>query len=279
MSGTQTQPREYISSQALKGDEPQIRCGNCQHLFTADQWQPRLRCPNCDVLGYPDRAGLNLLPLGWTCQHCSAHNSGSTNFCLNCATGLASHCVTCDAPVYSAACTNCGTHQAHALKITTIEADRKPWVAKQRTQFRSERLNSENVPSAAFNPNYGVAGWRSLTQPQPTLELEEGEVSPAVVSPPRTTLVVRNTIKWGARSLAVIGISAVAVAYLNRILTELVGVTLLDPVISTIESGLVGAITSVDTTIAYASLMLLVGAALIPVFVVLSRQIARRIIP
>lgn len=282
MSDQMTSPKEYISSKALKDNDPRIRCTNCQHLFSAQQWQPRLRCPNCDVLGYPDRAGLNLLPLGWECETCHAQNSGMHNFCTTCASGLTSRCVQCEAPVYSAACTRCGTHQAHALRINHIEADRSAWVNQLRTQFRSDRIRSENLPAAQFNPSYGVAGWRSLAE---AAEVEEEPEERPVRASPRQ-LAVRNVIKWSVRSIALAGIGFVGLAYLDRLLFEMLDVSLLSPflaeqeqLIISVASDFLTSVSNVDPALAYASLMLLVGAALIPLFVVLSRQISKRIIP
>ncbi len=290
MSDAQTKPRdEYISSLALKESDPQIKCTNCQHLFSEERWQPRLRCPNCDVLGYPDRAGLNLLPLQWECPSCQAENRGTTNFCRNCSTGLATRCVSCEAPIYSVACTHCGTHQAQALTISRVEADRQPWVTKQRMAFRSERLQSENLPAAAFDPNYGVSGWRSLSTAVEEVQQTDTPVEANLLTTATASsrqLAIQQAIRWGLRSIAIVGISMVVLLYIDQLLLEMFNFTLITPLIVAQAETVSGffdnvliAMTSLDSSLAFASLMVLAFAALLPVFWVLSKNIARRIIP
>ncbi len=132
------------------GRAPALICAHCGHQFEAATWQPRLRCPQCHTLGYPDRAGRYLLPVGWECAACGAANDGLANFCTHCGAGLASRCLRCETPVYSAVCPACGTHQARAQHLEAAAARRE----------KAALLPGERPPDSP-----AVAGWRPLARP------------------------------------------------------------------------------------------------------------------
>ncbi len=114
-----------VSSARRSARAPGLTCTHCGHTFAAVAWQPLLRCPRCHTPGYIDHAGRYLLPTGWECASCGAANDGLANFCTTCGTGLASRCLRCGAPVYSAVCHTCGTHQARARHLEAAAARRE----------------------------------------------------------------------------------------------------------------------------------------------------------
>jgi hypothetical protein len=122
-------------------NSPTLSCAHCGETFDAPPW-PRIRCPYCGVLGYPDRAGLNLLPLSWECQACGAVNDGTTNFCLNCGAGLTSRCLRCEGPVYTVVCERCGAHQDRLLRYMAAEMHRATWVPLIRAHAQEQRARS-----------------------------------------------------------------------------------------------------------------------------------------
>ena len=67
-----------------------LLCLACADPFEAPINRPRLRCPSCSAIGYPDKAGRNLVSVGWECLQCGAWNTGRTNFCMQCSAGLTS---------------------------------------------------------------------------------------------------------------------------------------------------------------------------------------------
>ncbi|MBN1313378.1 MAG: zinc ribbon domain-containing protein [Anaerolineae bacterium] len=115
------------------------------------RWQPRLRCPHCRMLGYPDRAMNNLLPLGWECPACGAENAVTTNFCVSCGAGLASRCLRCEHPVYTAICPHCGAHQAAMLRYHTAHERRITWDPIVRAYIQEQQIEERaaQTPSAA----------------------------------------------------------------------------------------------------------------------------------
>jgi len=108
-----------MNSEALDGEvaKTALTCTGCGGRLEAAPARPLVRCAVCGALGYPDRAGQYLTALAWTCTACGGWNDGAHNFCLGCGAGLASRCVRCGAPVYSAFCTACGAHQARAQRF------------------------------------------------------------------------------------------------------------------------------------------------------------------
>jgi hypothetical protein len=129
---------------------PTLTCAHCGETFDAPPW-PRIRCPYCGVLGYPDRAGLNLLPLSWECRVCGTVNDGTTNFCLNCGAGLTSRCLRCEGPVYTVVCERCGAHQDRLLRYMAAEMHRATWVPLIRAHAQEQRARpiTHEVPPGA----------------------------------------------------------------------------------------------------------------------------------
>src|SRR5574341_16653 len=113
-----------------------VECGFRLESPTNWMW---LRCPSCGTLGYPDRARQHLLSLDWNCLSCGAHNSGLVNFCTNCGTGLASRCLRCEAPIYTAVCPHCGSHQERLLRLQRVEEQRATWTPILLTQLEESR--------------------------------------------------------------------------------------------------------------------------------------------
>jgi hypothetical protein len=87
--------------------------------------------------------------VGWDCLNCGTRNSGTTNFCLECGTGLASRCLKCEFPVYTSICHRCGSHQEALLRLRSIEADRAEWVPIQRSYLDAERRIMEQQQAKA----------------------------------------------------------------------------------------------------------------------------------
>jgi hypothetical protein len=112
-----------------------------------------MRCPACGGLGYPDRAKQNLITLSWTCASCGTANDGQYNFCLECGAGLASRCLRCEAPVYSAICLKCGTHQARAERF---EAEQR--YRRDSTEPRPLTPQEQAARASVERPS----GWREL---------------------------------------------------------------------------------------------------------------------
>lgn len=139
-----------------------LTCVSCGCVFEPPQWQPRLRCPQCEVLGYPDRAGRNLLPLDWECQSCGATNDARFNFCLNCGAGLATRCLHCEHPVYTAVCDHCGAAQSRVAHLEATENQRQTWVPELRQRILQQRLQAEVAAHQIHNPSYGVSEWRAI---------------------------------------------------------------------------------------------------------------------
>ncbi len=135
------------------------RCGGGTQVLA---WQPRLRCPHCGVLGYSDRAGLNLLPLAWDCPTCGASNNGMTNFCLACGAGLSSRCLRCETPVYSVLCPYCSAHQARQMHMRTVESQRATWVPLIQAHIQEQRSQQAQATVNSQRATYGVAGWREI---------------------------------------------------------------------------------------------------------------------
>ncbi len=120
-------------------DSQLITCVECGSRLAAPARWMWLRCPACGSLGYPDRSGRNLLSVDWDCLACGAHNSGLTNFCLECGAGLSSRCLRCEAPVYTAICSQCGSHQERLLRLQSVEAERAAWTPILLTQVEQSR--------------------------------------------------------------------------------------------------------------------------------------------
>jgi len=127
---------------------PVLICAHCGGGFGMWLWQPRLRCPHCRMLGYPDRAMHNLLPLGWECPACGAENAVATNFCVSCGTGLTSRCLRCESPVYTAICLNCGAHQATLLRYQTAHAQRITWEPIIRARIQEQQLEEQEAQAS-----------------------------------------------------------------------------------------------------------------------------------
>lgn len=118
----------------------QLICVECgARLEAAPRWGWQ-RCPNCGAVGYADRAGQHLLSISWTCPSCSTRNSGLANFCIACGAGLATRCLRCEAPIYTAICPNCGSHQERLLRLQNVEADRAAWQPILQTFVQQSRL-------------------------------------------------------------------------------------------------------------------------------------------
>lgn len=121
-----------------------------------------MRCPQCEILGYPDRAGRNLLPLDWECQSCGALNDARFNFCLSCGKGLATRCVHCEQPVYTAVCDHCGTAQSRVTHLEAAETQRQAWVPELRQRIQQHRLREDVAAHQVHDPTYGVTEWRAI---------------------------------------------------------------------------------------------------------------------
>ncbi len=125
------------------GAPPVLICARCGGGFSVWLWQPRLRCPHCRMLGYPDRAMHNLLPLGWDCPNCGAANAASTNFCVTCGTGLTSRCLRCERPIYTAICPHCGAHQAAMLRYQIAQTRRVIWEPIVRARIQEQQVKEQ----------------------------------------------------------------------------------------------------------------------------------------
>src|SRR5687768_11430523 len=108
MEGTSDDPIDMHSAAFDSGDGAgsmhRLMCLACAEPFDAPIHKPRLRCPSCSAIGYPDKAGRNMVTVGWECFQCGAWNTGRTNFCMECSAGLTSRCLKCEAPVYTSVC-------------------------------------------------------------------------------------------------------------------------------------------------------------------------------
>lgn len=133
-------------------------------MFEPPAWQPRLRCPHCGTLGYPDRSGHNLLSLAWECPACGATNDGSASFCLACGVGLASRCLRCERPIYTAVCLHCGAHQARLSRLQSIDEAREMWSPVLRQYVEQARTREEIETTHRYDPSYGVREWRTIDQ-------------------------------------------------------------------------------------------------------------------
>lgn len=138
-----------------------ITCAQCGKPFDVDVQLPRMRCPHCRALGYPDRAGVNLLSLNWDCPACGETNDGLTNFCLFCGTGLTSRCLSCESPVYSAVCSRCGAHQARLLRYQMVEKKRAIWVPITQAHIQKQIAQRQQV-EAGYHPDDLVTEWRDI---------------------------------------------------------------------------------------------------------------------
>lgn len=142
--------RQVDTAQEAIGIEtpPMLICARCGGGFSMWQWQPRLRCPHCRMLGYPDRAMHNLLPLGWDCPNCGADNPASINFCVTCGTGLTSRCLRCESPIYTAICPHCGAHQAAMLRYQIAQTRRVIWEPIVRARIQEQQVQEQAAQSA-----------------------------------------------------------------------------------------------------------------------------------
>lgn len=131
---------------------PVLICARCGGGFSMWLWQPRLRCPHCRMLGYPDRAMHNLLPLGWDCPTCGAANAASTNFCVTCGTGLTSRCLRCEKPIYTAICPHCGAHQASMLRYQIAQTRRVLWEPIVRARIQEQQVQEQIAQTAPALP-------------------------------------------------------------------------------------------------------------------------------
>lgn len=114
------------------------------------------------MLGYPDRAGRNLLPLDWECRSCGSINDARYNFCLTCGSGLATRCLRCEHPVHTAVCDHCGAAQSRVAHLEATENQRQTWVPELRQRIQQERLRAELAAHQIHDPSYGVAEWRAI---------------------------------------------------------------------------------------------------------------------
>jgi len=128
-----------LRPQVALGGSFSLTCRSCGGQLEMPFWQPQARCPHCQTLGYPDRARLNLLPLGWDCPSCGASNDGLHNFCTTCGAGLASRCQRCESPVYGATCLQCGEHQARPRLLRKGQSERIEWLPIQRERIEKQR--------------------------------------------------------------------------------------------------------------------------------------------
>ena len=153
-----------------------LTCSNCGGVFEVAVWQPRLCCPHCGMIGYPDRAGFNLLSAGWECPSCGAPNNGMLPFCIACGAGLASRCLRCEAPVYSAMCPHCGAHQARLRRLQLTMSQRDSWRPVLIARLSQEQAHREGQPF--HDPSYGVAGWQAIDQraPEPAAQTDLGRL-------------------------------------------------------------------------------------------------------
>jgi hypothetical protein len=154
---------EYVDtslSESVSQTSTPLTCVHCGSSFKAPAW-PRVRCPQCGMLGHPDRAGLNLLPLGWECQTCHTMNDGTTNFCLSCGAGLASRCLRCESPVYKSICDRCGAHQERLQQYMAAETRRATWTPLLRAHIQQQRaqMQAEEMHQAATEV---IREWRQI---------------------------------------------------------------------------------------------------------------------
>lgn len=127
----------------MASDTRILRCLNCNFHIQTHPTHPRVRCPECDVIGYPDRAGRNLVPIAWECLKCGTRNDGMRNFCLECGAGLATKCLKCEAPVYTAICLHCGSHQDALVRLRAAQSERENWVPLQRAYIDAEQATPQ----------------------------------------------------------------------------------------------------------------------------------------
>ncbi len=173
---------------AIDGQPGLLTCVHCGGTFEMPAWQPRLRCPHCWTLGYPDRAGRNLLPLEWECAACGATNDGSTNFCMACGAGLASRCLRCEGPVYSSVCDHCGAHQPRLMRLKHIEAEREEWTPILRENIEQQQAREELEAHRRYDPTYGVREWRRIDRQMKAAAHERSE-----------RYAVRRRSFWGSK--------------------------------------------------------------------------------
>lgn len=196
-------------------------CVRCGESFEAPDW-PRLHCPHCHVLGYPDRAGTHLLPLGWECPACGSYNDGQTNFCLVCGAGLASRCLRCEAPVYRAICDHCGAHQERLLQYMSAETRRATWVPIIRAQIQAQRARMEpsHLRPLSRTPEL-VREWRAL--PGISTPEERTQTSAQQSTAPAGSLKSRprRRIGWGVLWI-VLGVTLLIASNWQAIITWLI---------------------------------------------------------
>src|SRR5687768_11308788 len=78
---TDTGAHQHMSDNWQSTYTSRLHCVACGSHFEASTQQPRVRCPDCDTVGYPDRAGRNLVSTDWDCLDCGTRNPEITNFC------------------------------------------------------------------------------------------------------------------------------------------------------------------------------------------------------
>jgi hypothetical protein len=172
---TDTDSHTQRSADWQSGYISTLLCIACGSQFEASVQQPRLRCPFCETVGYPDRAGRNLVSTAWECLECGANNPETTNFCLECSAGLTSRCLRCESPVYTSICHNCGSQQDKLLRMQTIAQERAEWMPLQRSVLDAEQRKLESE-QAKLEKKQSRARMQSRPEaepsPPPLLEAE-----------------------------------------------------------------------------------------------------------
>ncbi|NDJ52324.1 MAG: zinc ribbon domain-containing protein, partial [Chloroflexi bacterium] len=221
----------------------------------------RMRCPHCDTLGFPDDTLRNLLPLGWTCQTCGEPNEGLTTFCTACGTGLPSRCLRCESAVATTVCLSCGTHQERYMRFQQAHERRQIW-----TPLLPEAQTAKQIAD----------------QPAALADNSQQTALPALVAPNRFAIAA-GFVALTIGILALIGvlepsILAGAASELSRIGTW-VGTELL-PGLSAVFNGLVsntGDLTQNDPEYALLFVVVVFGAALLPLLLFVLRQLLGRL--
>jgi hypothetical protein len=149
-----------------------LLCVACGSRFEASPQQPRVRCPICGTVGYPDRAGRNLVSTAWECLACGTRNPETTNFCLECSAGLASRCLRCEFPVYTSICHRCGSPQDKLLRMYVIEQERAEWMPIQRSVLDAEQRNLDKTLAKQADRERKMNRREADSLPQTALEAE-----------------------------------------------------------------------------------------------------------
>jgi hypothetical protein len=273
----------------------EVHCMACDHTFAASLWQPRMCCPHCEVVGYPDQAGYNLIPLTWLCPQCEHENKGMTNFCLNCGEGQTTRCLRCEAPVYTTACTHCGTIQEPLLRRKRLRAQHEQRFHPIRSHVLAQQARLDPTPPPNSNPADVVTEWRPIslepapeevTPPEeaaPPAPAPKTAATPAAAKPAKPQRKKRSwgDVGWGGLFWIAVGLTALFWDDISGFFEE--GNTF-EQVVTWFDVNVVGTIAGVvGAETAGPSVIILivtgiVGLVLLPSFVRFATRLSRQVI-